>query len=157
MGQNHACRVNLYQMKLKSLACYVLLTLAGCADHEYQQYQGQQQNWPTAPGAFVEMKNGVPIYYGYPPRPYAVLGMIEETSRGHFANAVEDAANAIKKEQGGDALIVMNHADRAEGSVTFANAFGSFNSGTGFGTATGTAVNIPRRVDKATLIVIKWK
>jgi len=27
-----------------------LLMLAGCADHEYQQYQGQQQNWPTAPG-----------------------------------------------------------------------------------------------------------
>jgi hypothetical protein len=64
--------------------------------------------------------------------------MIEETSRGHFANAIEDAAHSIKKEQGGDALIVMNHADRAEGSVTFANAFGSYNAATGLGTATGT-------------------
>jgi hypothetical protein len=62
-----------------------------------------------------------------------------------------------KKEQGGDAIIVMNHADRADGSVTYANAFGNLNSNTGFVSGSGFAVNIPRRVDKATVMVIKWK
>jgi hypothetical protein len=142
---------------LRILASLYLVLLAGCADHEYEQYQGQQQKWPTAPGAFVQIKEGIPVYYGYPPRLYIVLGIIEETSRGRWANAVEDAAHAIKKEQGGDAIIVMNHADRADGSVTYANAFGNLNSNTGFVSGSGFAVNIPRRVDKATVMVIKWK
>lgn len=65
---------------------------------------------------------------------------------------MNDAARAIRKEQGGDALIVLSHAD---GSVTIGNTFGSFYPG-GF-SATGTAVNIPRRQDRAKVIVIKWK
>jgi len=145
-------------MRRAFTACtFIGLAIAfnGCADHEYQAYQGLQQNWPTAPGAFVEMKAGIPVYYGYPPRPYVVLGQLQEVSMGRFANAVEDAAKAIHKEQGGDALIVMSHADRADGSVTFGNTFGSFFPG-GF-SATGTAVSVPRRQDRAQVIVIKWK
>ena len=48
-------------------------------------------------------------------------------------------------------------ADRADGSVTYASAFGNLNSNTGFVSGSGFAVNIPRRVDKATVMVIKWK
>jgi hypothetical protein len=144
-------------IKFRNAFCLAVISLSGCADHEYQQYQGQQQNWPTAPGAFVQMKSGIPVYYGYPPRPYIVLGIIEETSRGRFANAVEGAAHAIRKEQGGDAIIVLNHADQADGSVSFGNAFGNFNANTGFGSATSVGVSIPRRTDKAKVVVIKWK
>ena len=85
------------------------------------------------------------------------FGYYRRNEPGRWANAVEDAAHAIKKEQGGDAIIVMNHADRADGSVTYANAFGNLNSNTGFVSGSGFAVNIPRRVDKATVMVIKWK
>jgi hypothetical protein len=68
-------------IKRAFVAC-ALMSLAiafnACADHEYQAYQGVQQNWPTAPGAFVEMKAGVPIYYRYPPRPTLSLEQLQE-------------------------------------------------------------------------------
>jgi len=138
------------------LSVCTFIVLAGCASHEYMPYMGAQQNWPTAPGAFVQMKSGVPVYYGFPPRPYIVLGRLEEKSHGRWADAVNDAAQAIKKEQGGDAIIVLSHRDQADGSVSFGNAFGNFYGGGGF-FATGTSVSIPRRQDRATVVVIKWK
>jgi hypothetical protein len=60
----------------------LVLELVDRFHHEYQAYQGLQQNWPTAPGAFVEMKAGIPVYYGYQPRPYIVLGQLQEVSMG---------------------------------------------------------------------------
>jgi hypothetical protein len=91
-------------LKFNRLIYCALLILAGCADHEYQQYQGQQQNWPTAPGAFVEMKDGVPVYYGYPPRPYVVLGR-PEIPMDERPSYLRSRLIALKKfsAQGGDA------------------------------------------------------
>jgi hypothetical protein len=144
-------------LKFNRLIYCALLILAGCADHAYQQYQGQQQNWPTAPGAFVEMKDNVSSLPRLSSQAVHRVRNDRGNESGRFANAIEDAAHANQEGTRGDVLIVVNHADRAEGSVTYANAFGNFNAATGTGTATGMAVNIPRRVDKATLIVIKWK
>ncbi len=67
--------------------------LVGCADTEFIAYSGEQQNWPTAPGALVETKFAVPVYYGLPPRRYAVLGelTVEEETRTRWGNPESDA------------------------------------------------------------------
>jgi hypothetical protein len=54
--------------------------LAGCATADFTPYVGAQQNWPTARGAIVASEYAVPAYYGYPPRPYIVLGYLDATT-----------------------------------------------------------------------------
>jgi len=63
--------------------------LCACSSSDFHPYVGQQQKWPTSPGTFVNSQYDVPVYYGYPPRPYTVLGMIEETSHGRHSWSFE--------------------------------------------------------------------
>jgi hypothetical protein len=34
---------------------------------DFESFPGQQQNWPTSPGTFVNNTYVVPTYFGYPP------------------------------------------------------------------------------------------
>jgi hypothetical protein len=54
--------------------------LYGCAIADFEPYSGQQQNWPTSPGTFVNTTYVVPTYFGYPPRPYNVIGYLDATT-----------------------------------------------------------------------------
>jgi len=98
-----------------------LLALTGCAEVEYTPYSGGQQKWPTAPGAFVEKRFAVPIYYGDPPRAYRVLGMMEASgrrrTRANKADALQAAADQAKK-MGADALIVKEESRENVGVYT---------------------------------------
>jgi hypothetical protein len=139
-------------MKLFSLFGTCLI-LCACASDEFHPYSGQQQKWPTSPGAFVDSQYAVPVYYGYPDRSYAVVGFLEETSHGRFSNAVEDAASSAKK-LGADAVLLESHGKNSE-------AIGAFTNGTitpmGAGaTVTGTTVIAHRHTDRATVVLVKW-
>jgi hypothetical protein len=139
-------------MKLFSLFGTCLF-LCACASHDFHPYVGQQQKWPTSPGAFVDSQYAVPVYYGYPARPYSLVGSLEETSHGRFSNAVEDAANSAKQ-LGADAVLVESHGKSSE-------AVGAFTNGTitpiGTGAnVTGTTVIAHRHTDRATVVLVKW-
>jgi hypothetical protein len=54
-----------------------LLLLSGCSETEFHPYVGQQRNWPTSPGGFVNTYEGVPVYFTWPPHPYIVLGSMD--------------------------------------------------------------------------------
>ena len=62
------------------LGLTVAAALTGCAVADFTPYQGAQQNWPTARGAFVSTQYAVPAYHGYPARPYIVLGYLDATT-----------------------------------------------------------------------------
>src|SRR5260370_23080479 len=47
--------------------------LYGCALADFEPYSGQQQNWPTSPGTFVNNTYVLPTYFGYPPRAHNVI------------------------------------------------------------------------------------
>ena len=100
----------LHAKPLLILLCFGLI---GCSNVEYTPYSGGQQSWPTAPGAFVQKRFAVPIYYGDPPRAYRVLGMLEASgrrrTRANKADALEAAADQAKK-MGADALIVKEES-----------------------------------------------
>jgi hypothetical protein len=91
------------------LACLVvqILLLSGCAIAEFHPYAGQQQNWPTSPGAFVDSQYVVPTFYGYPSRPYNVIGYLDATTAPIRRFGVVSFAARRAKELGADAIIVL--------------------------------------------------
>ena len=89
------------------LGLTVAAALTGCAVADFTPYQGAQQNWPTARGAFVSTQYAVPAYHGYPARPYIVLGYLDATTAPIRQRGVVEFAARRAKEIGGDAIIVM--------------------------------------------------
>ena len=73
------------------IAVSVAAVLSGCTTADFTPYVGEQQRWPTAKGAFVTTINSydgpgrsgtgkqytLPVYFGPPNRPYAVLGSVD--------------------------------------------------------------------------------
>jgi hypothetical protein len=107
----------------------------------------------TSPGTFVDSQYEVPVYYGYPPRPYTVLGMMEETSHGRHSNAIDDAAQEAKK-LGADAVLVESHGSSSEPAAAFTNAsISPIGSGA---MVTGSTIIARHHTDRATVLVIKW-
>ena len=84
----------------------VALFLSGCALADFEPYSGQQQKWPTSPGTFVNNTYVVPIYFGYPPRAYNVIGYLDTTTAPIRHRGVVAFAARRAKELGADAIIV---------------------------------------------------
>jgi hypothetical protein len=134
------------------LAAIGLLT--GCGTTEYLAYSGSQQNWPTAPGAIVDNKLAVPVYYGLPPRPYRVLGEIVTAKPQGWrldvqSQAMEQTAEEGKK-LGADAIIVMNRSASISGYSSSATATMIGN------TAFATGVTTPVQTAHVLVTAIKF-
>ena len=125
----------------------------GCTEADFHPYSGAQGSNPTAVGSFIDTKYAVPVYYGYPPRGYRVLGEMEPETRGRFRNALAAAANRAPQ-YGADAIIVLSHEHHGEGAVGVGQSWGSVTPGQWWGG--GTAFMAPIRVDQARVIFIKW-
>src|SRR5260370_38508375 len=142
-------------IKMKSLSFFgVCLLVIASASHEFHPYAGQQQKWPTSPGAFVDSQYAVPVYYGYPAQQYTVIGYLEETSHGRFSNAVKDAANSAKQ-LGADAVLVESRGKSSEPIGALTNA--TITPSGGNATVTGTTIIAHRHTDRATVVLIKWR
>jgi hypothetical protein len=98
-------------------------TLSGCAWAKFRGYEGGQQHWPTAPGAFVERNHAIPVFFSPPPRPYSVIGFIDATTAPIRRQGVVAFAARRAKENGADAVIVLDEGSEYAGS--FATASGS--------------------------------
>jgi hypothetical protein len=143
------------------------LLLSGCAIADFTSYQGEQQNWPTAPGAFVKTNYAVPTYLGYPNRPYNVVGYLNATTAPIRRRGVVAFAARRAKELGADAIIVLQQGTEYAGTVGAANSATSANvsgsyigntfTGTGYATTTGTSVSVPLFFGKASIVMIKWR
>ena len=134
------------------LAAIGLLT--GCGTTEYLAYSGSQQNWPTAPGAIVNNKLAVPVYYGLPSRPYRVLGEIVTAKPQGWrldvqSQAMEQTAEEGKK-LGADAIIVMSRSASISGYTSSATATMIGN------TAFATGVTTPVQTAHVRVTAIKF-
>ena len=138
-------------MKILSLFGACVLFCA-CAVDDFHPYTGQQQNWPASPGAFADTIYAVPVNYGFPPRPYRVLGSLDATTASGM-NAVGYAASKAKG-LGADAVIFQTKGTQIVGSTGFGNATATQIGGTTF--ASGTATSVPITWNKASVIAIKW-
>lgn len=101
-------------MRSVGLAVLALL-IGGCTTTNFLTYQGEQQEWPTAPGALAEERDGVPIYHGLPPRPYDVLGELDLRRTHLLAPTTLGKAAAESKKRGADAIVVLEQGKEFRG------------------------------------------
>lgn len=92
-----------------SLACFALTACS--TDYHFRPYVGQQQNWATSPGSYVERVEGVDIYSQLPSRPYEIVGAVEVKNIKKLAKAVR-IYNA-------DAALVSQHQYVMDGTMVF--------------------------------------
>ena len=145
--------------------------LTGCATADFTPYSGAQQNWPTAPGAFVSNQGGILAYYGYPPRHYIVLGYLSATTAPVRRREVVEFAARRAKEIGGDAIIVLSSGAQYAGTINQGGAFtsgnysGTYVGGSGYGNIYGSSYaatnawgsSVPLFLGKASVLIIKFK
>ena len=125
-------------------AAAVVVFLSGCAMPEFSQYSGQQQNWPTQPGSFVNTQFGLPIYiHSYPSRPYNVLGYLETLETPVWVRYAVGKAKALKA----DAMIVSEGG--YAGSISFGNAYTNANVYPGGFNANTTGASFSRALDES--------
>ena len=92
---------------LPLLCSFVLITLTGCEGMKFAKYTGEQRAWPTG-SSFTDGVFDVPVYRGWPEKPYDVLGFIQfsnpstDWNQGDVKQACRQA-----KQAGGDAIILM--------------------------------------------------
>ena len=149
------------------LLCSLLLLLSGCASAHFIQYSGAQQDWPTAPGGFVETKYEVPAYFGPPSKPYEVLGYLDARTAPVRRRGVVRYAAARAKQLGGDAIIVLHEGSEYVGTYNSGSAYtsgsvsgySSGNSfyGTGNATTSYSGTSTPMFAGRASVIIIKFK
>ena len=96
--------------------------LSSCATADFKPYVGQQQDWPTAPGAIMDTKYVVPVYYGPPPRPYKIVGYLDATTAPVRRRGVVSFAARRAKEMGGDAIIIASKGLEYAGNYTTSSA-----------------------------------
>ncbi len=139
--------------KITPVLAAASMLLFGCADYteKYAQYEGQQRNWPVSIGATVDTQEAVPVYYGPPPRPYAVLGQLAAKSDG---NTLRELAKSAKA-KGADAIIFGDSKVVNEGYASISNGSAFNYNGYVYGNATTTSVPLDATVVGA--ILIKWK
>jgi hypothetical protein len=82
-------------------------------------------SWPTSPGTFVNNTYVVPTYFGYPPRPYNVIGYLDTTTAPIRHRGVVALAARRAKELSADAIIVLSHGTEYAGTITTGSAFTS--------------------------------
>jgi TPR repeat protein len=148
---------------LQLLLAFACVLLAGCVSPkvspEFIPYIGEQRGWPQSPGSIVETNYNVPIYYGWPNKPYIVLGGI--TVKGSHPAAVASYA----KSKGADALIYCGSLTRNAGTYTAPGHATSISSGSyigdqysGFTTTTySPGVSIPLTVSITFYNAVKWE
>lgn len=132
--------------------------LGGCASPEFTPYVGKQ-DWPQGSGSIVETNYAVPIYYGWPDKPYIVLGAITVEGNNHAAVA------RYAKSKGADALIYRKTLTGNAGTYTtpgYANSItsGNFSYGQyqGYTTTTYTpGVSVPIIISVSAYNAIKWE
>ena len=113
---------------------------AGCAQLRYSQYTGQQ-SWPTTAGTMADKDYAVPVYSGWPERPYKVMGSIRFANPGGpWQDGDTSRAASLARSKGGDAIIKRYGGEFGVGAIAGASADAHIVS-----------------VNQVTALVIKWK
>ena len=121
-------------MNMKNvLLSLALLLLSGCGTTAFHPYVGQQQNWPTSPGGFVNSYEGMPVYLTWPPRPYIVLGSMDAAVSTRLIDpSLMHVVVSQARQLGADAVIVLHRGGAYAG-------------------------NNVAYINKATVLLIKWR
>lgn len=131
------------KQKILSLSLVAsVLVVVGCSPMRYSQYTGQKKHWPVATGAMAETQYGIPVYRGWPEKPYTVIGSIRFVDRNkNWDDGVINMACMMAKRKRANAIIIRYGAEYGVGIIT-----GS--------AADAQVVSV---VNDTTALAIKWK
>jgi hypothetical protein len=111
-----------------------VIAFSGCADVDFdpsevhfRPYLGEQQNWPTSPGAFVDVVDGIPFYHGLPRESYTVLGQVTVANQSLHHLAEVAACH------GANAVIIVDSQLVNTGSVSSSGSSGFIGPSTSIG------------------------
>ncbi len=107
----------------------------------YSEFAGRANSWPTAAGSMAERQFAVPVYRGWPERPYRVIGSVRfEDPNKYWDDGIIAMAAGMAKGKGGDAIVMRSGSEF------------------GVGMTTG-AIGDPKvySVNQPTALVIQWK
>jgi len=113
----------------------------GCSPMRYSEFAGRANSWPTAAGSMAERQFAVPVYRGWPERPYRVIGSVRfEDPDKYWDDGVIAMAARTAKGKGGDAIVMRSGSEF------------------GVGITTG-AIGDPKVISnsQSTALVIQWK
>lgn len=75
--------------------------------------------WPVGSGTMAETSYRVPVYRGWPERPYKVLGSIRcEDPNKYWDDGVISMAASMGKSKGGNAIIIRQGSEFGVGKIT---------------------------------------
>src|SRR5262245_12807304 len=104
-------------MKFPRLFIALCLLLSGCVPIRYAEYHGQDANsfygmWPTGQGAMVETSYKLPVYRGWPEKPYYLLGSLSFPDQNKtWDEGIVSAAAREAKGKKADAIIIRQGAE----------------------------------------------
>lgn len=144
---------------MKNFLCALGLSLTlGCATAVVRPYIGEQQAWPTANGAIVNVRYDLPVFNSLPPSPYVVLAELRINSplfanpeEGHLATLVKKAVQLDA-----DALVFV------DGQVFFSTQYGVISGDGGAGSAKQASVSQVNRFNPesfrtgVSIVAIRW-
>lgn len=100
------------KMKYGLIATIALSTLflasSACSPMRFSRYTGST-SWPIGGGTMAETSYRLPVYRGWPERPYVVLGSLrfEDPNKWWDEGVIKDAV-AAAKQQHGEAIVLRN-------------------------------------------------
>lgn len=121
---------------MKSFAAVGLLVLAGCAQTNYQIYEGRVPQIVEGQGGTKQVIDGYEIWdNGNPPRRYQVLGVttIEDFDNLFGNQRMRSAISSQIKQAGGDAAIVQDGFSQGQSMGVAFNNRGGVATGQSFG------------------------
>src|SRR5438093_7547443 len=96
---------------------WVCVTFTGCVPIRFSEYHGQDASsyfgtWPTGPGSMVETSFSLPVYRGWPERPYYLLGSLSfPDPNKSWDDGIVSAAASEAKHQKADAIVIRQGAE----------------------------------------------
>jgi hypothetical protein len=74
---------------MKIISICIAVAMAGTAlATSFTPWMGPQDAWPTSSASVKKIVSGIPVYYGWPGRPYQIVGQFQSAT-------VEEALSAV--------------------------------------------------------------
>lgn len=99
----------------------LMFLITACAPKRFSEFTGRE-NWQVTEGAMAEHSYAVPVYKGWPDKPYRVLGSIRFANpRNEWKDGDTSHAARIAKSRGGDAIIMRFGDESGVGAIVGAS------------------------------------
>jgi hypothetical protein len=106
-----------------SIVFAILVLGAGCSPMRFSSYTGASRNWPRSPEVMADGSFAIPVYRGWPDRPYVVVGMVRCEDPNKFWNDdIVRMAASEAKQKGGSAIVLRQGSELGVLGITGATS-----------------------------------